>query len=174
MMAKEAEFDPLNVAAGLAVLESELRGELHGDSGEALRALKFELSTVRAQACLWAERHAIASECIPAGPEAESGVESWMDYLVRLASVLDCLGTLAALAHAPPDPEILAQTWSTLVALQGETLQLNDDLDQLETGGQMTEAAASAIRNRSRTILEILERLLSEVEQFRAAEPEQG
>jgi hypothetical protein len=172
-MTSKSEFDPLNVAAALEVLDSELRDEFAGeDAAQALHLLKLELVRVIIEAQAWVEGRNIPVECIPAPPEQGWSADQCRTLVLRLAAVLHCLGTLAALAPAGPHVEQgIADTWQSLMTLQGETIQLNDDLDRLESSRQMTDAAGAAIRGRTASILSIVEAVLQDLERVRNVEP---
>jgi hypothetical protein len=163
-------FDPLNIAAALGVLDSELRDELAGeDADHTVHLLRAELANVATRARAWVERQNIPIECIPEPPEPHWNAQQCRQLLLRLAAVLQCLGTLTALSPAGVDPhDLIAATERHLMMLQGETLQLNHDLNQLESSQEMTSSASATFRGRIRTMLEMIETVLQGIEKARA------
>lgn len=95
-MTRDTEFDPLNVAAALHVLESELRDELvAADRMHALSLLNRELARIVTRAKAWASERGISIEAIPELPGASATTGECVEVLRRLAIVLASLGASA-------------------------------------------------------------------------------
>jgi hypothetical protein len=132
------DFDPLQTADALAVLETELEGELQGEgAAQGLFRLRIELLRVAQRGREWALRRGIGPEHLPEWPDGAAPAGDWLAFSRRLAEGLRKVATLAATASEPPSFRSMHEVARWLQNREAEAflelLELAHALDSLVT-----------------------------------------